>query len=1273
MPLVASRWLARVVVGACACTLASRSSADDWPQWRADAGHSGATEGQLSEPLHLSWSRDLPAPRPAWPEQPKLDFDKSYEPVVAGQRLVVGSAVTDAVTCYDTRSGQVVWQFFTEGPVRLPVAIDAGLAYAASDDGHLYCLKLDTGEVVWKFRGGPSDKRILGNGRLISMWPARGGPVAAQGRVYFAASIWPFMGVFVHALNAATGEVVWTSDGEGSRYQLQPHNSNSFAGVAPQGSLTIVGDVLLVPGGRSVPAAYDLASGQPRYFHLADNGKRGGGSAVVARDNVFYNGGHAYEASTGQALASVPWPLVPGGTELIGYHQFREQYEAFDLTAATIHTSERTDRKGNVVKLTDWKLPEKWKHKLPGGADLIRVGRRLFAAEENRIVAIEPATTPAPAVTWETTVEGNVVRLLSADDRLFAVTDGGRLYAFAGEPPGGQPALHLGGVEPTAVDRTDFPLSGDLAAAVEILADTRGHLVAWSAGNLPALEKLAESRLRADELVLAVDSDVAAVSALRKFLGDRNGHPLAVIESDVVADQLPPYLASGMLVTDAAMLASSQGDATLRVMYESLRPFGGLAVMVANQEQHQQIAQLASRLEGAAVERRGGLTLLTRAGPLAGSANWTHEHADAANTRVSRDGRVRAPLGLLWFGGPPNAEVLPRHGHGPQPQVLDGRVIVEGTDMLRAVDAYTGRLLWRRELPGVGKYYDNYAHQAGANATGANYVSAADGIYVAYEERCLRLHPDTGETVGEFRLPAAETPKASEAKAVADTVADANVAASDDAATKATSAAQPHEPELTPSPLWGYLNVVDDYLIGGAQPLVVAVGKDQSLVKGSNENLSASKRLVVMNRYSGKVLWSAVATHYFRHNAVCVGGGRLYAVDLLSDGQRQRLKRRGLEPSGDSRLVVYDLATGRELWTTDDGVFGTYLSYSAEYDVLVESGRPARDTLADEVRQMRAFRAASGEILWQEKYDGPAMLHGQKVFCGTRACDLLTGKPVLRRDPLSGVETPWNWSRNYGCNTPMASQHLLTFRSGAAGYFDLTDDGGTANLGGFRSGCSNNLVVAGGVLSAPDYTRSCTCSYQNQTSLAFVHMPEAELWTEFPVAKDQPVVQLALNIGAPGSRRSPDGTLWLHEFAGVQVEYDGPGPYSRHPSVVQAGGLPWVYSSGCRGIRRLTLKLAPEVGSSASFTVRLHFSDPDQAAPDRRKFAVAVQGRTVLENLDVAAESGGRFRPLVKEFKGIDAGDRIEISFAASESSEPAPGAPHETLPILSGLEVIRE
>ncbi|HCA47657.1 MAG TPA: hypothetical protein DEP45_09975, partial [Armatimonadetes bacterium] len=58
---------------------------------------------------------------------------------------------------------------------------------------------------------------------MISTWPVRGAAVIADGTVYFSSGIWPFMGVFVYALNADTGELIWVNDGQGAQFIPQPH------------------------------------------------------------------------------------------------------------------------------------------------------------------------------------------------------------------------------------------------------------------------------------------------------------------------------------------------------------------------------------------------------------------------------------------------------------------------------------------------------------------------------------------------------------------------------------------------------------------------------------------------------------------------------------------------------------------------------------------------------------------------------------------------------------------------------------------------------------------------------------------------------------------------------------------------------------------------------------------------------------------------------------------------------------------------------------------
>src|SRR5208283_5339975 len=216
---------------------------------------------------------------------------------------------------------------------------------------------------------------------------------------------------------------------------------------------------------------------------------------------------------------------------------------------------------------------------------------------------------------------------------------------------------------------------------------------------------------------------------------------------------------------------------------------------------------------------------------------------------------------------------------------------------------------------------------------------------------------------------------------------------------------------------------------------------------GWSSTISSSKQLTVLDRQSGKVLWSRTAQSGFRHNAICIGGGRLYCIDRPSEDQQLSSKRHGEVPEARPQLLALDLRTGKELWSNSAEVFGTWLSWSAQHDVLVEAGRMGQDTNYDEARGMRAYAAGRGSVLWHRPdYSGPVMIHGDMILKDQSACELLTGKPILRPDPLTGEPVEWTWKRDYGCNTPAASEHLLTFRSGAAGYYDLANDGGTGNF-----------------------------------------------------------------------------------------------------------------------------------------------------------------------------------------------------------------------------------
>lgn len=1201
----------------------ARASDGDWPTYRFDAARSGSASHRLAGRLHLQWVRELPPPDPAWPDQPRMQFDAAACPVVAGTTLFAGSSREDSVFAIDTRTGVLKWRFFADGPVRFAPLAWEGKVYFVSDDGHLYALDASTGNVAWKFRGGPQDRKVLGNGRLVSMWPARGAPVLVDGSIYFAAGIWPFMGIFLHALDARTGRVLWTNEGDGSIFIPQPHRADAFAGVAPQGTLVAIGDSLLVPGGRSVPARYDRLTGKLVHYRLADAQRRGGAD-VAAAGECYFCGGAAFDLETGLQVGELgAEPVVDGATV---YYAGRET-GVVSMRIPEIETREIADKKGKKTTTRQWPKVQTRTYKTPRVGALIRAGDRLYGGSPGQVWALDPERG---SIEWSADVEGHPLDLVAADRRLFVSTREGFLYCFGEERV--QPAFFRR--KPDAPPST----AEDRARTVLAAAGVRsGYGVVLGAGDGTLLEGLARG---SDLSIVAVDPDGARVSALRGRLADSGlyGGRVSVLAGDPARFPFPPYLASLVVCTGVAPMDRAFAER----LFSILRPYGGVACLPRGAASP---GDLMAWLPDSAASYSGDHLLLARPGPPPGAGDWTHEHADASNTRVSADRAVRAPLGILWFGGSSNEGILPRHGHGPQPQAVEGRLFIQGPDLMRAMDLYTGRVLWEARLPGVGSPYNNVLHQPGANATGSNFVSAPDGIYVANGRTCTRLDPATGRVMSEFALPAAPGEKG--------------------------------------PPLWGYINIHEDLLLAGADPLVgklpvppsdPRLGDDdpvqdmkatiakQGFGKFDLDNFSSSRRLVALGRHDGQPRWTAVSRCGFRHNAICIGGGRLYAVDRYSGLQVERMKKRGEAPGWEPRLVALDLRSGRELWSSDRGVFGTWLSYSAAHDILVEAGRMARDTLADEPRGMRAWRASDGAALWERMdFQGPAMILGDMILMAGKACDIRTGAPVARFHPLTGIPVEWTWTRQYGCNTPAASRNLILFRSGAAGYFDLARDGGTGNFGGFRSSCTNNLVAAGGVLCVPDYTRTCTCSYQNQASVGLVPMPEAEMWTYFGSSDvGGPVRRVGLNLGAPGDRRAEDGTLWVEHPAAagkspsvpVRTAPANPGTFRLNAMSVGGCGIPWVAASGFLGLRSMAITLDREGKKERLYDVWLHFMEPEAEPSGPRVFHVSLQGKEVLRDFDPGREAGGPRRAVVKEFLRVPVKKDLVIELSPSSGSE---------------------
>ena len=535
-------------------------SSIDWPQWRGDAGRTAVSTGSVParEELEILWTRDFPPLEPAYRDE-RLQFDAGYEPVAAGNRVFLASPREDWVLALDGSTGEILWRFFAGGPVRFAPVASLKRVWFGSDDGKIYCLNAENGSLQWSFRAVPSRRKMLGNKRLISVWPVRGGPVLHGETLYFAAGVWPMEGVFVYALNAENGKVIWHNDRCGSLYGVHPHNAEAQGGLAPQGYLLVTGDELIVPSSSAYPAKFDLDSGALLEFELPAAGRKPGG-----------------------------WFVSTSGGE--------------DSKLGLVDKGELQHRRSLLFE----KSINRKRHE----DSLREVGqegvRRHIQAGKTRISFDD--LLPG--------VEGEAHSIIAARGKLFAATRGGRLYCLGtpsnrvpSETQQGQVRRQRGGglPQPRILDSSD-------AEALRILKATGakyGRAIVMGCPPLARLETLAaNSKLR----VTAFDSSPEIVQRARQSLLDTGlyGSRIVVSREDLHHIDLPPYPADLLVIEDSPPHEKLTGIA------QSVRPFGGKMVFPARGN-HPAAWEAPPGFEK---EEKDGLVIWTRI-TLPGSSNYT--------------------------------------------------------------------------------------------------------------------------------------------------------------------------------------------------------------------------------------------------------------------------------------------------------------------------------------------------------------------------------------------------------------------------------------------------------------------------------------------------------------------------------------------------------------------------------------------------------------------------------------------------------------------------
>ncbi|MHC4118171.1 MAG: outer membrane protein assembly factor BamB family protein [Planctomycetota bacterium] len=359
-------------------------NATAWPMLRHDPGRSGSTKTAIPANPKLQW-------------QTKLE-GRPTSPVISAGRVVVALKDSHSVVAMNAQDGSIIWKYTTGGRIDSPPALYEGMAIVGSHDGYLYCLRLLDGQLAWRFRAAPADRRSVAFGQIESIWPVVGSVLVYDGALYCTAGRTSYLdgGITLFKLDPATGielarNQFYSRDPETGKQPDSLLEDVELPGTLPDILTVEKGDIFLRDKKLDADCAEDRGTYLPHLYS----------SAGLLDDNWWHRtywiwGERAWGRASGWAVAGRHRPsgriLVHDGPVVYGYDFSDGQ---------GVHTGG----------------PGKNRHRLfCADKKIVKVNRKL----KNNNAAVTKYMTPDKVVThWSRSIELCGRAMIKAGDALF--------------------------------------------------------------------------------------------------------------------------------------------------------------------------------------------------------------------------------------------------------------------------------------------------------------------------------------------------------------------------------------------------------------------------------------------------------------------------------------------------------------------------------------------------------------------------------------------------------------------------------------------------------------------------------------------------------------------------------------------------------------------------------------------------------------------------------------------------------------------------------------
>jgi outer membrane protein assembly factor BamB len=194
----------------------------DWPTYRHDMQRTAATAAALPGATELAtrWRTATLAPASETLAGSRFAADHQLNapsrdaitgPTVAGGKVFVALTHARQVKALNAADGKVTWTFHAPARLDTPPTIYRGVCLLGCNDGWAYALRADNGELIWRTRVAPAERRMIAYGQVESPWPVVGGVLVAGDTAYAIAGRTTEAdgGLYVYAMNPLTGAAVW--------------------------------------------------------------------------------------------------------------------------------------------------------------------------------------------------------------------------------------------------------------------------------------------------------------------------------------------------------------------------------------------------------------------------------------------------------------------------------------------------------------------------------------------------------------------------------------------------------------------------------------------------------------------------------------------------------------------------------------------------------------------------------------------------------------------------------------------------------------------------------------------------------------------------------------------------------------------------------------------------------------------------------------------------------------------------------------------------------